>query len=444
MTDPHTLDLLRRERRPLTGRDEDDGLLDAIGDARFVLIGEASHGTEEFYRERARITRLLIEHRGFTAVAAEADWPDAARVHRFVRGEGEDQTAEDALGDFVRFPRWMWRNRAVADFVTWLRAHNAGEVARPVGFYGLDLYSMHRSMNAVVAYLQEVDPEAARRAKERYGCFEMFGQNPQAYGYATEHGAWEPCEQAATQQLVELQRREAELSRGTSDDEHFFAEQNARLARNAEQYYRAMFRGREDSWNVRDTHMVETLAALVERAEAQGQEAKVVVWAHNSHLGDARASAMGRQRGEVNLGQLTRERWPDSTLIIGQSTYSGTVRAADDWDEPAQVMTVRPGMPGSLEALLHEVGDRYWLDLRTGAAAQALAAEQLQRFIGVIYRPATERWSHYVETEPTGQYDLLLHLDQTQALEALEDQRDEATADDLTAEELPDTFPTGE
>ncbi|GGK18660.1 hypothetical protein GCM10008955_10130 [Deinococcus malanensis] len=444
MTRPENmaLEILRREQRPLTSDADLLPLLDAIGDARFVLIGEGSHGTHEFYEERARLTRLLIEQRGFTAVAVEADWPDAYRVNRFVRGDaGADESAAGALGDFQRFPRWMWRNSVVEEFVTWLRAHNASGRARPVGFYGLDLYSLHRSMNAVIEYLQEVDQDAAQRARERYGCFEMFGENPQAYGYATEHGAWEPCEQEAMQQLLELQRRETELTAGqqVSDDEHFFAEQNARLARNAEQYYRAMFRGRESSWNIRDTHMVETLEALVEHARGRGEEARVVVWAHNSHLGDARASAMGWQRGEVNLGQLTRERWPESTFIIGQTTYDGQVLAAHDWDEPGLVMNVRPGLHGSLEALLHEVGERFWLDLRAGApVAGALTQEQLQRFIGVIYRPATERWSHYVETTPAGQYDALLHINRTRALRPLD-----ADAGDAQ-EEVPDLYPTGQ
>ncbi|ACO47766.1 erythromycin esterase family protein [Deinococcus deserti] len=444
MTQPHkaALEILRREQRPLATDADLSSLLDAIGDARFVLIGEGSHGTHEFYQERARLTRLLIEQKGFTAVAVEADWPDAYRINRFVRGgSSDDDNAAVALGDFQRFPRWMWRNSVVRDFVSWLREYNASRAERQVGFYGLDLYSLHRSMNAVVDYLQQVDPEAAKRARERYSCFEMFGENPQAYGYATEHGAWEPCEQEAMQQLLELQRRAPELTDGQqlSDDELFFAEQNARLARNAEQYYRAMFRGRESSWNIRDTHMVETLEALVEHARGRGQEARVVVWAHNSHLGDARASAMGWQRAEVNLGQLTRERWPDSTFIIGQTTYDGQVLAAHDWDEPGLVMTVRPGLPGSLEALLHDVGERFWLDLRPGSpAAAALVQEQLQRFIGVIYRPATERWSHYVETVPAGQYDALLHIDHTRALRPLD-----ADAGDAQ-EEVPDLYPSGQ
>lgn len=431
---------LQDAARPLSGASHDyDELLERIGDARFVLIGEASHGTHEFYRERARLTRRLIEERGFTAVAVEADWPDAYRVNRYVRGQSEDGSAGEALEDFQRFPKWMWRNEDVHHFVEWLRGHNGRHPGAEAGFYGLDLYSLHRSMRAVVEYLDTVDPEAAARARKRYACFDHFGENPQAYGYATEYGNREPCEDAAVTQLLELQRREAEPSRGPlGEDEHFYAEQNARLAINAENYYRAMFRGRDESWNIRDSHMAETLEALVEHGEGQGRRPKIVVWAHNSHLGDARASEMGWLRGELNLGQLTRERWPEETFIIGQSTHHGTVTAAGDWDEPARTGRVRPGLPGSLEDVLHEVGGDFWLDLRGRDVADGLRDERLQRFIGVIYRPETERWSHYVHTRPAEMYDALLHFDETSAVVPLD-----ATAGD-EAEEVADTFPFGQ
>ncbi|WP_019585295.1 erythromycin esterase family protein [Deinococcus apachensis] len=431
---------LRGAAGPLNGASDDyDDLLTRIGDARFVLIGEASHGTHEFYRERARLTRRLIEERGFTAVAVEADWPDAYRINRYVRGQSDDGSAEEALEDFQRFPKWMWRNEDVHNFVEWLRDHNERHPGEEAGFYGLDLYSLHRSMRAVVEYLDTVDPEAAARARKRYACFDHFGENPQAYGYATEYGNREPCEDAAVGQLLELQRREAELSRSPlGEDEHFYAEQNARLAINAENYYRSMFRGRDESWNIRDSHMAETLGALVEHGEGQGRPPKIVVWAHNSHLGDARASEMGWARGELNLGQLTRERWPEETFIVGQSTHHGTVTAADDWDEPARTKRVRPGLPGSLEDVLHEVGGSFWLDLRDPGLTGALRGERLQRFIGVIYRPETERWSHYVHTRPGEMYDALLHFDETSAVVPLD-----ATAGD-EEEEVADTFPFGQ
>ncbi|GGK98684.1 erythromycin esterase family protein [Deinococcus radiotolerans] len=393
-----------------------------------MLIGEASHGTEEFYRWRAQLTQRLIEQGGVAAVAVEADWPDAYRVNRFVRGQGDDRSAREALGDFQRFPRWMWRNTAVEAFVTWLRAHNARHPQAQTGLYGLDLYSLHRSMHAVVAYLEETDPAAAARARDRYGCFELFGPDPQACGYVTGLGAAEPCEQQAAQQLVELQGRglDGDL---LAEDEHFYAEQNARLARNAERYYRAMFRGRE-SWNIRDQHMAETLEAL----DGHLGGARTVVWAHNSHLGDARGSAMGIQHGELNLGQLTRERWPRETFIVGQTTYAGTVFAAHDWDQPGQVRVVRPALPGSLEAQVQAAGlPACWLDLR-GAAWP----EQLQRFIGVVYRPDTERHSHYLTTRPAEMYDALVHFAQTRALTPLDD-----GAGAVPDGELPDTAPSG-
>jgi erythromycin esterase-like protein len=433
---------LRALARPLTGAGEDhDGLLERIGNARFVLIGEASHGTHEFYRERARLTRRLIEERGFTAVAVEADWPDAYRVNRYVRGQGGDGDAQAALGDFQRFPRWMWRNEDVRDFVAWLREHNARHRADMVGFYGLDLYSLHRSMAAVVAYLEGVDPEAARRARTRYACFEQFADQPQAYGYATEYGRREPCEDAAVSQLLELQRRGHDLQRGglLAEDEHFHAEQNARLAANAETYYRAMFRGRDESWNIRDTHMAGTLEALVAHAQKRGRRQRVVVWAHNSHLGDARASEMGTRRGELNLGQLARGRWPGDTFIIGQTTFGGHVTAADDWGAPARTRAVRPGLPGSLEEALHAVGGDFWLDLRDPAVSAALQDERLQRFIGVIYAPQTERQSHYVRTRPARMYDAVVHLDRTAALVPLD-----RAAGANPAGDLPETYPSGE
>lgn len=442
---PDVIQTLQRAAQPLTGASHDyDALLERIGDARFVLIGEASHGTHEFYRERARLTRRLVEEGGFTAVAVEADWPDAYRVNRYVRGQ-EGGSALEALRDFTRFPRWMWRNEDVQGFADWLRDHNERHPDQQAGFYGLDLYSLHRSMTAVIEYLDSVDPEAAGRARTRYACFEGFGENPQAYGYAAEYGRQEPCEDAAVAQLLELQRRERELARGgvLAEDEHFHAEQNARLAANAESYYRSMFRGRGESWNIRDTHMAETLAALVDHGEGQGRTQKVVVWAHNSHLGDARASEMGWARGELNLGQLTRERWPAATYIIGQSTHHGTVTAADDWDMPARTKRVRPGLGGSLEETLHRVsapgtGD-FWLDLREREVADGLREEQLQRFIGVIYQPETERWSHYVHTRPSEMYDALLHFDETAALSPLD------RTPGLEPEgEVPDTYPTGQ
>jgi erythromycin esterase-like protein len=438
-------DAIRDAAHALTGDHGDyDPLLNLIGDARFVLLGEASHGTHEFYRARAEITKRLIREKGFTAVAVEADWPDAYRVNRYVRGRGEDRTGEEALGGFKRFPTWMWRNADVLEFVGWLREHNdrLGPQETKTGFYGLDLYSLHASIEAVLDYLERVDPEAARRARYRYSCFEHFGEDTQAYGYAASHGLTEGCEDEVIGQLLELQRRAAQyasLDGRVAEDEFFFAEQNARLVLNAEQYYRSMFHGRADSWNRRDRHMAETLDALDAHLSARGPAAKIVVWEHNSHLGDARATEMG-EGGELNVGQLVRERHGAQAVLVGFSTYSGTVTAASDWDSPAERKRVRPALGGSYEALFHDVGlPRFFIALRgiEGRAAAALRGPRLERAIGVIYLPRSERLSHYFHARLTEQFDAVLHFDETRAVEPLE-----RTAPWETGEP-PETFPTG-
>jgi erythromycin esterase-like protein len=434
---------LRQAVRPVTGSAEDyDALLDLIGDARVVLLGEASHGTHEFYRERASITRRLIEEKGFVAVAVEADWPDAYRVNRWVRWAGNDRTALDALDDFQRFPRWMWRNRDVLSFTEWLRRHNESRrTDQRVGFYGLDLYSLFRSMEAVIGFLEQVAPEAARRARYRYSCFEDFGEDAQAYGYAAEFGLDRSCEDQAVQQLLDLQRHAAELAQRDGwipEDELFYAEQNARLVKNAEQYYRTMFRGRISSWNLRDRHMAETLEALIGHFERKGIPSKVVVWEHNSHIGDARATTMG-DSGELNVGQLARERFGDDSVLVGFSTYTGTVTAASDWDAPAERKRVRPGMPGSWEALFHGVGlPDFVLPMRGDPhLIAALNQIRLERAIGVIYRPESERVSHYFEARLPRQFDAVIHFDQTGAVEPLDRTPGWDTG------EPPETFPTG-
>jgi erythromycin esterase-like protein len=439
---------VREAAHPLTGAAEDyNPLLNFIGDARFVLLGEASHGTHEFYRERAQVTKRLIKEKGFAAVAVEADWPDAYRVNRYVRARGSDQESVDALAGFKRFPTWMWRNADVLDFIGWLRAHNDGlsSSAAKVGFYGLDLYSLHASIEAVLNYLDRVDPEAARRARYRYSCFEHFGEDTQAYGYAANFGLTESCEDEVLSQLIELRRRAADYASRDGHiaaDDFFFTEQNARLVKNAEEYYRSMFRGRVSSWNLRDRHMVETLEALVKHLEAQsGRAPKVVVWAHNSHLGDARATEMG-EAGELNVGQLVRERHGNEAVLVGWSTYTGTVTAASNWDEPAERKRVRPALAGSYETLFHTVGlQRFLLTLRDeNMTTEILRGPRLQRAIGVIYRPETERQSHYFHARLTEQFDALIHFDETRAVEPLE-----RTARWQKGEsgEVPETFPTG-
>lgn len=403
-----------------------DPLMDLIGDARVVLLGEASHGTHEFYAERAAITQRLITEKGFTAVAVEADWPHAYRVNCYVHGMGTDTTADDALAGFQQFPQWMWRNTVVRTFVQWLRDYNAALPAgvAKTGWYGLDLYSLHASIAAVLAYLDEVDPPAAQRARYRYSCLEHFGDDPQAYGYATSFDLTQTCEQGAVAQLQELQRHaDAYAGRDgrAAEDAFFYAEQNARLVVNAERYYRTMFRGRVASWNIRDTHMADTLDALLGHLDRANGRTKVVVWAHNSHLGDARATEMGHG-GELNVGQLVRERYGNDAFLVGFSTYTGTVTAASDWDAPPERKRVRAGLRGSYEDLFHTVGmPRMLVPLRDrNEAVDVLRQPRLQRAIGVVYRPQTERLSHYFEARVADQFDALLHFDHTTAVEPLE------------------------
>jgi erythromycin esterase-like protein len=415
---------LQREAQPLTGSDDDyDHLLELVGDASVVLLGEASHGTHEFYRERARITRRLIEERGFRGVAVEADWPDAYRVNRYVHGASEDGDAEEALRGFRRFPTWMWRNADVLDFVGWLRKHNEESgFDRGAGFYGLDLYSLYASVAEVIAYLERIDPPAAERARERYACFEPFGSE-QAYGQAASLGVSDSCREGAIAQLVELQRLGNSYLRRdgiAAEDEQFYAEQNARLVAHAEEYYRSMFDDPASSWNLRDQHMADTLGRLVEHLGRHGEPARLVVWEHNSHIGDARVTEMSR-RGELNVGQLARQRWHEDAALVGFTTYSGTVTAASNWDAPAERKRVRPALQESYEALFHELGQRrFMLDLVAGGAAQALVEPRLERAIGVIYRPETERASHYFFAHMAGQFDALVHIDETRAVEPLE------------------------
>ena len=428
----------------LTGAATDyDAFLTLVGDSRFVLLGEASHGTHEFYKERAQITKRLITEKGFTAVAVEADWPDAYRVNRYVRGESSDQDAVDALGGFKRFPAWMWRNADVLDFIGWLRAHNDNQPdeSNKVGFFGLDLYSLHASIEAVLNYLDKVDPIGASAARYRYSCFEHFGEDPQTYGYAAGFGLTKSCEEEVVSQLVDLHRRAADYARRdgrVAADDFFYAEQNARLVRNAEEYYRTMFRGRVSSWNLRDRHMAETLHALLAYFEHRDRTPKMVLWAHNSHLGDARATDMGRA-GEFNVGQLVRQRYARDAVLVGFSTYSGTVTAASSWGGPAERKRVRPALPESYESLLHGVGlPRFMVNLREpGAAKTALRQEMLERAIGVIYLPETERISHYFHATMSDQFDALFHFDETRAVEPLE------RTGEWEAGEVPETFPSG-
>jgi len=435
---------------PLRGTARDyDSLLELIGDARFVLIGEASHGTHEFYAERSAITKRLILEKDFSAVCIEGDWPDAYRVDSYLKNRSDDRSADEALAGFKRFPTWMWRNEVVRDFIVRLREYNDSvRELRRVGFYGLDLYSMYGSIEAVLSYLDRVDPEAAKRARYRYSCFEHFGEDSQAYGYAATSGAAESCEQDAVHALVELRSRALDYAQRDgrpAADEYFSAEQNARLVHDAEQYYRSMFRGRHSSWNLRDRHMAETLVAVEDHLINTGRTGKVVVWAHNSHLGDARHTDMAR-RGELNLGQLVRQRYgEDDVRLIGFSTHTGMVTAAHDWDEPGQQYRVRPSLEDSYERAFHDVSierdaPRFLLRMRDETdATRALGVARLQRAIGVIYRPDTERWSHYYLATLPRQFDAVIHIDSTSALRGLEP----GEQWERGVEEPPETFPSG-
>jgi protein-L-isoaspartate(D-aspartate) O-methyltransferase len=390
---------------------------DRFADARIVLLGESSHGTSEFYRARAAITRRLIEKHGFSIVAVEADWPDAASIDRYVRHR-PDREGEEAA--FERFPTWMWRNTDVEAFVRWLRRHNQSRPHEEMtGFYGLDLYNLGASIRAVTDFLEEADPETAKVARERYGCLAPWSRDPAAYGRLAVTQGFAFCETGAVQMLTDLmQRRMNCLS--PECDEWLDAAANARLIKNAEAYYRVMYYGSAESWNLRDTHMFETLCQLL---EAKGPKAKAVVWAHNSHIGNAAHTEMGQVREELNIGQLVKERFGDESRLIGLGTHTGTVAAATDWDEPMEVKPVRPSLPESYERLCHDSGiPRFLLDLREGVnedAVEALLEPRLERFIGVIYRPETERWSHYAEAVLPNQFDAWVWFDETGAVTPL-------------------------
>jgi erythromycin esterase-like protein len=440
--------VVRDSAHALTGAPADfDPLMTIVGDAHTVLIGEASHGTHEFYRIRGEITKRLVREKGFTAVAVEADWPDAYRVNRFVRGMSADSDAGSALDGFRRFPQWMWRNADVLDFVGWLRAFNDRRPAeRKAGFYGLDLYSLHASMQAVLRYLDLVDPPAAIRARHRYACMGPPDTDPKAWGYAASLRLTPTCEREVVGLLVELRASADTYARRdgrVAADDLFFAEQNAILVKNAERYYRTMFQGHVESWNVRDRHMAEMLDRLTTHLHTQVAEPRVVVWAHNSHLGDSRATEMGRH-GELNVGRLVRERAGTDAVLIGFTTYDGTVTAASDWDEPAERKTVRPALAGSFEALFHGTGiPNFLLDLAGsrigrvhGELAEVLEEPRLERAIGVVYRPDTERLSHYFQARLANQFDAVLHYDRTRAVEPIE------RTGEWERGELPETFPS--
>ncbi len=433
---------IERIARPIHGEDELDQVLDLVGPARIVLIGEASHGTREFYDLRASLTRKLIGERGFAGVAIEGDWPDALKVDRYVRGTSEDASAAEALSGFRRFPTWMWRNEAVATFVEWLRGHNARRLTEErAGFYGVDLYSLHASVAAVLSFLEEVDPPAAERARARYACLDHAHLDPQQYGLQAHLGLKDDCETEVLDQLVEMQRRRAARSGlAPSGEAWFHALQNAHVVRDAEAYYRTMFAGRSASWNLRDTHMADTVDLLASHLGSPSQPAKLVIWAHNSHVGDARATEMGDD-GQITLGQLMRQRHPDEVALLGMTTHRGVVECAHDWDEPGKRENVRPSLPGSWEELFHATGiPRFMVTSAALRRAVGESARRLHRAIGVVYRPESERRSHYYEAELADQYDVIIHIDETHAVRPLDRPMPPPAP---TEPEPPETYPTG-
>lgn len=414
-------------------KDADLGpLLERIGEARVVLLGEATHGTSEFYRLRDRMTRELIRHKGFNFVAVEADWPDAARVDHYVRHREYPASEWRA---FARFPTWMWRNRETADFIDWLREFNAEQtkVDNRVGFHGLDLYSLHISIKAVLAYLDDVDPATAAVARERYGCLTPWQADPATYGHAAVTGRYHDCANQVATMLSDLIGRHKEYA--LHDGERFLdAVQNARLVTNAERYYRVMYYGSRESWNLRDQHMFETLNSLL---AFHGPSSKAVVWAHNSHIGDARATEMAARR-EHNVGQLCREAFGGQAYLIGFGTHTGQVAAASRWDGPMEVMELTPAHGESYENLCHESGvPAFLLPLRNAKRPElraGLTAPRLERAVGVIYRPDTELASHYFHAILPRQFDEYVWFDRTEAVHPL------ATRE---IEGLPDTYPFG-
>ncbi|MFL6762649.1 MAG: erythromycin esterase family protein [Sphingomicrobium sp.] len=392
-------------------------LFDRFSDSRVVLLGEASHGTSEFYRARAAISRRLIERHGFNIVAVEADWPDAATIDRYVRHR---PWREGELKAFERFPTWMWRNREFDGFIRWMRQHNEQRpYERMAGFYGLDLYNLSGSMQAVIDFLEREDPELARLAHGRYGCLEPWADEPQLYGRNALIEGFARCEVGVVQMLKDLLQKQIDCY-APECDEWLDAAANAKLVKDAEAYYRVMYHGSAESWNLRDTHMFETLSMILDAKP----NSKAIVWAHNSHIGNAAFTDMGMHREELNIGQLVKERFDARARLIGFGTHEGTVAAADDWDEPMKIKKVRPSLPESHERASHDSGvPRFLLDLREGEVGrdirQALMEPRLERFIGVIYRPETERWSHYSHAILSRQFDGWVWFDETSAVTPL-------------------------
>jgi len=438
------LELISNKAIPIkNGTSRYDALLDKIGDSRFVLLGEASHGSHEFYQARSEITERLISEKGFMAVAIEGDCPDTHKIHKYIQGHGCPNQWENSLEGFKRFPTWMWRNTTMLPFLTWLRHYNDDLPKRAkIGMYGLDIYSLDASIKAVIRYLQHRDLPAANRAKQRYSnLIHGNNHNAQNYGYLVNNGLKRSCTKEVDDQLLELQCHGHFFTASGSlsaKDNYFYAVQNARLIKNAERYYRAIFESNVSSWNLRDNHMAESFNALAAYlAEKHNKPAKIVVWAHNSHIGDARATEMS-ERGEINLGQLLREQYGSAVYSVGFSTYSGTVTAASEWDAPPECKEIRDGLPSSYEHIFHNTKhSNFLLDLNDLELENYLRYPRLQRAIGVIYSAETERNSHYYFARLPYQFDSIIHFDETTAVIPLE------VTVNWQKEDLSETYPSG-
>jgi erythromycin esterase-like protein len=421
-------DEVRGLASPLADAGDLDRLIDRIGDARVVMLGEASHGTSEFYRWRAALTRRLIAERGFSFVGVEGDWPDCERVDRSVRGHpGAPEDPRAALFEFERWPTWMWANEEVVDFCRWLRTHNDGlDPAERAGFHGLDVYSLWESLREILMHVREHDPDTLPEVLDAYRCFEPYGEDPQRYAVQV---AFVPdsCVQEVTDLLVNMRQRAADRA------EEFSVWQNAEVVARAEQYYRAMVFGGPDAWNIRDTHMADTLDRLLKH---YGPAAKAVVWAHNTHVGDARGTDMA-EAGEVNLGQLGRERHgEDQVVLVGFGTHRGRVIASRSWDAPMEAMPVPPGRPGSVEDVLHTTAPTWALLVFPRTDQPDFLVDWLgHRAVGVVYHPERERTGNYVPTQLGKRYDAFVWLDETTALHPLHTRRVSVLE--------PETYPVG-
>lgn len=424
-----------------------DDLVEQMSKSRFVLMGEASHGTAEFYRERINLSKELIKEFDFDAVVIEGDWPDTYRLTQYINGETHGQSSEEALFGFMRFPTWMWRNEEMLHFIQWLKQFNDGHVRgslanKKISIYGMDLYSMFTSMDLVVHYLKQIDPTIAQRAKKRFACFDHFQKNAQLYGYlCTYSSKIKDCKNEVIDQLIDIIRLEkyAQSLSDYSNEQYFSTVQNVKLVKNAERYYRTMFSGKASSWNLRDHHMVEVIADIDRHiSKRKGSPAKIIVWAHNSHIGDASFTQQGRG-GEISVGQLMRVRYPNETFLLGFTTYTGTVTAASEWDGVAERKEVQPGMAGSFEKLFHDLEiEKFYLIFKNfPKVVKALPLNYLERAIGVVYLPETERQSHYFYSDIAKQFDAIIHIDKTSAVKPLE------LLSKPVKKDVPETYPSG-